>query len=215
MGRWGVRLFEGDRDLDMVGDLEYLFEKEKKIEIDFSGLLNSRSGEEKDNAAAKIRAQLDADGTADELFKALRAKEREREGQYNVIIFGSLMMLAGVSIRQDHLQHLRELVPKINCNHRYVLPLWDSGFRGPGRAQFVAALDHYRPGVARDFVGAASCFQCGKVKADTGCEPRKCARCELAWYCGKDCQKAHWKLHKPSCVSMDDRSNGEYILMNV
>lgn len=169
----------------MVGDLEYLFEKEKKIEIDFSGLLNSRSGEEKDNAAAKIRVQLDADGTADELFKALRAKEREREGQYNIIIFGSLMMLAGVSIRQDHLQHLRELVPKINCNHRYVLPLWDSGFRGPGRAQFVAALDHHRPGVARDFVGAASCFQCGKVKADTGCEPRKCARCELAWYCGK------------------------------
>jgi hypothetical protein len=27
----------------------------------------------------------------------------------------------------------------------------------------------------------------------------KCSGCQVARYCGKDCQKAHWKQHKPVC----------------
>jgi len=27
----------------------------------------------------------------------------------------------------------------------------------------------------------------------------KCAKCHGAWYCGRQCQKAHWKTHKPAC----------------
>lgn len=154
MGRWGVRkfllplsyhgrhtelvydvgLFEGDRDLDIIGDIEYLFKEEKKTEINFSGLLNDL-GEDKDKLVAEVRAQLDANGVGDELFKICRAKEGEYEGQYNVIILGALMMLAGARICQDDLQHLRELVLKIHCSHTYALPIFDSGFRGPGRAQ--------------------------------------------------------------------------------
>lgn len=28
-----------------------------------------------------------------------------------------------------------------------------------------------------------------------------CSRCRAAWYCDRECQKAHWKIHKATCVS--------------
>ena len=28
---------------------------------------------------------------------------------------------------------------------------------------------------------------------------RKCAGCQYIGYCGRECQKAHWKTHKPDC----------------
>lgn len=34
-----------------------------------------------------------------------------------------------------------------------------------------------------------------------------CARCGLVVYCGKDCQRAHWKVnHKQNCVEKDQRT---------
>ncbi|KAJ7661755.1 hypothetical protein B0H17DRAFT_1093865 [Mycena rosella] len=30
---------------------------------------------------------------------------------------------------------------------------------------------------------------------------RRCAGCSVVRYCSKECQKAHWKAHKPYCVS--------------
>ncbi len=27
----------------------------------------------------------------------------------------------------------------------------------------------------------------------------RCARCHITLYCGKDCQRAHWSVHKLSC----------------
>ena len=43
------------------------------------------------------------------------------------------------------------------------------------------------------------CFLCGKE----GRSPplRKCGQCEVAYYCGKTCQQAHWKTHKPVCIA--------------
>jgi hypothetical protein len=45
-------------------------------------------------------------------------------------------------------------------------------------------------------VGNMSCRICGKTEGIM-----KCARCKLAAYCGKEHQKADWKVHKTSCVS--------------
>ena len=28
-----------------------------------------------------------------------------------------------------------------------------------------------------------------------------CSQCHRAWYCGKPCQKKHWKQHKRACVA--------------
>ena len=43
------------------------------------------------------------------------------------------------------------------------------------------------------------CFLCGKE----GRSPplQKCSQCEVAYYCGKTCQQAHWKTHKPVCIA--------------
>jgi len=40
-----------------------------------------------------------------------------------------------------------------------------------------------------------TCQVCGKESI------KKCSRCNLAWYCSPDCQRKHWKEHKPVCNS--------------
>lgn len=40
---------------------------------------------------------------------------------------------------------------------------------------------------------SGACPNCGKVAFT------KCTGCKQVYYCGKDCQKKHWKLHKPEC----------------
>lgn len=30
----------------------------------------------------------------------------------------------------------------------------------------------------------------------------RCGRCKLALYCNRDCQRAHWSLHKPYCLDI-------------
>ncbi|XP_064406286.1 uncharacterized protein LOC135351251 [Halichondria panicea] len=54
-----------------------------------------------------------------------------------------------------------------------------------------------------------------KAKAKTGvsmrcayCEkkptkPQRCARCQKVFYCGHECQRSHWKEHKPICKSIN------------
>ncbi|WQF84603.1 Putative Zinc finger, MYND-type [Colletotrichum destructivum] len=160
-----------------------------------------------DNDIVSIRNQLDS-GIGDKLFDKYRAKENnldEFEGQYKVIIVGALMMRAGANISKEQLQHLRDLVPNIDCQYGYALPFGDLGFRDPGKAQFLAALDNYQPGAPRDYL-EPSCFHCGKVRADIGKAPKGCGRCERAWYCNVDCQRAHWKVHKPQCKHLNEVS---------
>ena len=45
-------------------------------------------------------------------------------------------------------------------------------------------------------------FRCFNCQTEGRSPPlRKCTQCEVAYYCGKDCQRAHWKLHKPACIA--------------
>ena len=39
------------------------------------------------------------------------------------------------------------------------------------------------------------CFHCGKH----GHNLPKCRQCSQAYYCNADCQRKHWKKHKPVC----------------
>lgn len=102
-----------------------------------------------------VRRKLDTGNLGERMFAACRARETDpddllQESKYRTIIMGALIMRAGASISAADLQHLRDLMPQINCTSRRT-PFDDHGFRSPGRAQFLAALDHYQPGVARSF----------------------------------------------------------------
>ncbi|KAF9894816.1 hypothetical protein FE257_004437 [Aspergillus nanangensis] len=231
MGRWGWRLFEGDQDLDIVCELP------ESLSIQTGEWLHSLSqmvhqtdklaphemrefykppeylAELETEVVPWVRAKLNQDNLGDRLFAASRARESNPSSlppnEYKTIILGALMMRAGAKIKSEDLQHLRDLVARINCNARFALPIFDEGFRSPGRAQFLAALDHYQEGVSRDFQ-EPSCFQCGQVKGDVGHALLKCGRCQDAWYCDNECQRRHWHEHKPSCIPRQRR-----LLLNV
>ena len=38
-----------------------------------------------------------------------------------------------------------------------------------------------------------NCGQCGKTSET------KCARCKIIYYCGRECQRKHWRVHKKRC----------------
>lgn len=101
------------------------------------------------------RNNLDT-GFGDHIMREYRANENKKhesgkDGKYMVIIAGALLMRAGAKIRADDLQHLRELVPQVNCSTGRCSTEEDWGFRAPGKVQFLAALDNYKAGVPRSF----------------------------------------------------------------
>ena len=45
-------------------------------------------------------------------------------------------------------------------------------------------------------------FRCFLCQTEGPSPPlRKCTQCEVAYYCGKECQRGHWKKHKPVCIA--------------
>ena len=41
------------------------------------------------------------------------------------------------------------------------------------------------------------CFHCGKH----GHNLPKCRQCAQAYYCDSDCQRKHWRKHRPVCIA--------------
>jgi len=54
--------------------------------------------------------------------------------------------------------------------------------------------------VRRMEASAASCTHCGKE----GVALKRCMRCKQASYCGAECQKSGWMLHKEICKNLED-----------
>jgi hypothetical protein len=52
--------------------------------------------------------------------------------------------------------------------------------------------------VMRDVNEYEGCTKCGKHRS-VGVKLLKCAGCRTTLYCSLECQKAHWKTHKPDC----------------
>ncbi|XP_059484795.1 ankyrin repeat and MYND domain-containing protein 2 [Neocloeon triangulifer] len=74
---------------------------------------------------------------------------------------------------------------------------------------------HYEPGCLisvvtsainghRGFATDSQCSACGNEKAN-----RRCSRCKKEVYCGPECQKVHWGLHKKTCTpaKAEDKDN--------
>ncbi|KAL1867130.1 hypothetical protein Daus18300_006529 [Diaporthe australafricana] len=176
---------------------------------EFSLAEKSGSSDMEESMNQLIRHKLDS-GLGDELFEKYCAAEQhifdfDDKSKYVVVVFAAMMMHFGAMIKEGHIQHLRNLVPKLQCNEGAVMPFDDSGFRGPGKRQFLAALDHYQAGKPRSFQ-EPSCHGCGKINDDIkgdGKLLQKCGGCKneraVAWFCDKVCQRGLWKHHKPNC----------------
>ncbi|KAI6086487.1 hypothetical protein F4821DRAFT_128030 [Hypoxylon rubiginosum] len=199
MGRWGSRLFESDLDLDIAGDIEALCGEDiNNLNLNLEVLLYRTRDDEHTKNVTELRNKLDSNDLGQTLLSRWRAKESEW-GKYHVIIVGALLMSAGAKIKESEMQYLRETANQVTWVPDFALPIFDPGFRGPGKAQFLAALDHYQPGVPRDF-DEPSCFYCGKVEVDIGKALTECGTCKMAWYCDKDCQATRWNDHKSNCT---------------
>lgn len=150
-----------------------------------------------------VRNKLDS-SLGDELFEKYRAAEQHvfdlyDSTKYLPIVFAAIMMEYGATIKEDHMKHLRDLVPKLQCNEGTVALLADCGFRGPGKRQFLAALDNYQAGKPRSF-HQPSCHGCGKIDSDIKAEGKtllKCGGCKnefaAAWFCDKVRMLTHFR----------------------
>ncbi|GFH52343.1 hypothetical protein CTEN210_08819 [Chaetoceros tenuissimus] len=45
----------------------------------------------------------------------------------------------------------------------------------------------------------AICTNCNKTRGDLGRKLRVCSKCECEKYCSRECQVAHWPIHKKNC----------------
>ncbi|KAJ5494579.1 Zinc finger MYND-type [Penicillium fimorum] len=174
MGRWGWHqyhcLFEGDQDFDAVLTLT------KNLGID---------GDFWEYSLSAMVHQTDMLAPAD--VRAL----------YSTAQYAN-------SLANDTIPYIREKFDTDNLGERFFAACRakenDTGdFLTPGKAQFLAALDHHEPGVARSFQ-EPSCFKCGRIEAGIGHKPLQCKKCKVATYCGKDCQRDQWREHRVSCV---------------
>lgn len=59
----------------------------------------------------------------------------------------------------------------------------------------IQDLGGQRRGVTNAGKEVLPCGNCGKVD-----QTRRCGKCKLVAYCDKDCQAAHWKVHKRICA---------------
>ena len=59
----------------------------------------------------------------------------------------------------------------------------------------IVADDKKKTGTKTLWVTVFRCFHCGKH----GHNLPKCRQCAQAYYCNADCQRKHWRKHKPVC----------------
>jgi len=53
----------------------------------------------------------------------------------------------------------------------------------------------------KKFLATMGCSNCGAATTEDGKSLKFCSRCSMTAYCGRECQKKHWKVHKPQCNS--------------
>ena len=47
-----------------------------------------------------------------------------------------------------------------------------------------------------------TCAACGAAERAGGSRMLRCSRCQVSFYCSPECQRSHWRAHKPICNAM-------------
>ena len=77
------------------------------------------------------------------------------------------------------------------------------------KADLVALL-RLNTGAVVD-VAQMSCARCKATSTPTGGRLLRCARCNGVYYCGQECQSAHWPEHKPKCAPPFDATTHKLV----
>ncbi|TLD18403.1 hypothetical protein PspLS_10098 [Pyricularia sp. CBS 133598] len=129
--------FEGDQDLDLVGDIEIEMKKDGLPEVELEAMLYNRRP---------------ADGIGNAIVALFRSRGDPETGylksdlKYKTILAVALLLCAGSNIDQQHIEHVKASTGEVESREGFAYPISDHGFRGPGKRQFLAALDAYQPG---------------------------------------------------------------------
>ena len=104
----------------------------------------------------QVRQNFDS-GAGVTLFEHFLQQEQQKptaRGKFDLFMTGAMLMLIGATFRPDHFQYLVDLAsihPKNPAeDSMFFHP--DFGRLGSARAQYLAALSNYKPGVPRDFI---------------------------------------------------------------
>jgi hypothetical protein len=150
-------LFEGDQDLDLEIDVhDAIIEKMKTRDIElgdddlFESLqaMGPRSSET--NSIRRLRSQLDT--ICAELFEDYTKKDDSCLGEYSLIMLDAVMMKSGAKMSPGNRTKLLQVAQRSESASGYRPPMWDMSFRDAGKAQFIAAVNHYKDGDPRDFI---------------------------------------------------------------
>ena len=177
MGRWGHRqllllccsvtllterkgVFEGDNDNDLKSDV--LKEVSKRLKAEGLHVDNEQLTESLDTmqdpefrptsssvTSQQLRDHLNHIGG--ELFLHFRNNPDFLFGEYTTVMCGAVMMEAGIRISAEDRIDLRQAAQRTPSYPGYQNPLMDMGFLDPGKAQFLAALEHYEDDKPQDF----------------------------------------------------------------
>ena len=73
----------------------------------------------------------------------------------------------------------------------------------PDKPELAAVFD---PNAVQEPFTAPCCANCQK----SGIKLRECSKCHAAQYCSTACQRAHWRAHKPACITLKDVNAANY-----
>lgn len=122
-------------------------------------------------------------------------------------------MRIGATISPSNMETVRLSVGKMKVSPKYSLPICDSGFRAPAKAQMETAFKLYKNDRTPYDFFANRCdgSDCGKAKEDlpAGGKLQKCGKCREVFYCSKECQSSSWPVHKKSCQTPEQRAEQE------
>lgn len=93
------------------------------------------------------------------------------------------------------------------CVRAAISPLFPGGLSD--EAVLAHTLRRLVSGTSEDGAGVeaarrgerSGCHACGSEQSKNGGDLKHCAKCAKARYCGRACQRADWKRHKPECTS--------------